>query len=330
MIDLSLTPFSRRSVDIQVLLTAGNFLVVVQLVCIPRLMHLIGVVKLQRAGCLMAIATFLAFSNVGVVSWNNTSLFVALVVMNVCINSSMSAVSLTCLPRSHAYNGGHFVVMMEDVVSGALMCVVVTNNNARFLCLLFLLGLLSPHFVEQSYSTPKFHELSPNPLFTGTTFEFSPQSNTTYPLLQVNIGLTIASTNAVPPHHRGKLSGLYNTAESLGRFTGPVGYATAFAHTISPSAEHWRLVDYHSVFYASAAVMAVVSVLCWRNLTSETMTKPSEPAGAGLTGPVVGVTSTARNLKASDPICLGSETLALEEDAARAGRGKYGSVASAS
>ncbi|CAN0434045.1 unnamed protein product [Ascophyllum nodosum] len=89
------------------------------------------------------------------------------------------------------------------------------------------------------------------------------------------IALSIASTNIVPSHHRGKLSGLYNTAESLGRFIGPVAYSTIYALSISRSALEIVCMDYHFVFYASAALMALLTGLAWRTMTSDILAMPS-------------------------------------------------------
>ena len=81
---------------------------------------------------------------------------------------------------------------------------------------------------------------------------------------------------------RGKLGGLYNTAESLGRFTGPVGYSTAYAWSISPSAmeAYGGWVNFRFVFYVTAAVLVLVGALGWRALTIENMMKP-EVVGGG-------------------------------------------------
>lgn len=73
---------------------------------------------------------------------------------------------------------------------------------------------------------------------------------------------------------RGALSGLYNSAGSLGRFIGPAGFATTFAWSISPSSYHW--VNYSFVFYTSAALSGSVAVLAWQNFTLETLTQPQQ------------------------------------------------------
>ncbi|CAB1097633.1 unnamed protein product [Ectocarpus sp. CCAP 1310/34] len=89
----------------------------------------------------------------------------------------------------------------------------------------------------------------------------------------ITLALSLGSTTLVPSRMRGKLGGLYNTAESLGRFCGPVGYATTYAWSVSPSTLEafggW--VDYHFVFYLSALALVVVGVMAWRTLTVENL-----------------------------------------------------------
>ena len=86
--------------------------------------------------------------------------------------------------------------------------------------------------------------------------------------------MTIASTTMVESDMRGRLGGLYNTSESLGRFLGPAGSAIMFAWSISPSAYDW--VGYHFAFFLAALSMALVTVLAWGTLTEENMKSPSE------------------------------------------------------
>ena len=91
---------------------------------------------------------------------------------------------------------------------------------------------------------------------------------------QVNLSLTIASTTMVHSEMLGKLAGLYNMSESLGRFMGPAGFATVFAWSISTSSPHW--VDCRFVFWAAAAAMALVAFVAWGTLTQEkVMPQPS-------------------------------------------------------
>lgn len=75
---------------------------------------------------------------------------------------------------------------------------------------------------------------------------------------------------------REKLGGLSNTAESLGRFLGPVGYSITYAWSVSASTlqAHGGWVDCRFVFYASAAVLAVVARLAWDTLILENLMKP--------------------------------------------------------
>lgn len=100
---------------------------------------------------------------------------------------------------------------------------------------------------------------------------------------QVLIVMTVASINSFPPQHRGKLSGLYNTAENLGRFVGPVGYSSIFAMSISRLARGGEVedesqmswLDHHFVFYASAVMLTLLAGVGWRALTSEVLEKPA-------------------------------------------------------
>lgn len=89
------------------------------------------------------------------------------------------------------------------------------------------------------------------------------------------LALTVASTSIVPQHLRGKLSGLFMTCESLGRFVGPASFSNVFAWSISPSAPGW--VDFRFVFFLPAAIMAVVVALGWRTFTTEALTRPPGP-----------------------------------------------------
>ena len=73
---------------------------------------------------------------------------------------------------------------------------------------------------------------------------------------------------------RGKMSGMFNMTESLGRFLGPAGFATVFAWSISPSSYDW--IDHRFVFFAAAITMAIVAVLAWGTITHEHVMKPAE------------------------------------------------------
>ena len=84
----------------------------------------------------------------------------------------------------------------------------------------------------------------------------------------------MASTTIVDSGMRGTLGGLFNTSESLGRFLGPVGFATMFAWSISPSSYDW--VEHHFVFIVAALSTALYAVLAWGTLTHENMVSPSE------------------------------------------------------
>lgn len=91
---------------------------------------------------------------------------------------------------------------------------------------------------------------------------------------QVYLALTIAPTTMVPSVMRGKLAGLFSMSESLGRFVCPMGFATMFAWSISPSSYGW--VDHKFVFRFAALSMTVVAVLAWGTITHENMTSTEE------------------------------------------------------
>ncbi|CAM9104883.1 unnamed protein product [Ectocarpus sp. 6 AP-2014] len=86
-------------------------------------------------------------------------------------------------------------------------------------------------------------------------------------LAAVGIALAVASTSIVPSRLRGKLSGLYGTAESFGRFTSAVGSGVLFAWSISSDNLGW--VDHRFVFYSSALALGVATVVAWRTLPAE-------------------------------------------------------------
>eukprot|EP00752_Nemacystus_decipiens_P005353 g4854.t1 len=166
----------------KVLGLTGIILVVLQLGLFPPLIKYVGIVKWQRAGCLLAVPIFLAVPNARFLSWNESSLFAVNVVNNILINCSFGSAMLA---------------------------------------------------------------------------------------------LTVASTTIVPQHQRGKLSGLFMTSESLGRFTGPASFSNVYAWSISPSAPGW--VDHRFVFFLPAAIMAAVLALGWHTFTAETLSKSPRP-----------------------------------------------------
>lgn len=91
-------------------------------------------------------------------------------------------------------------------------------------------------------------------------------------VLQADVGMQLAGTNPVPPRLRGKLSGLFLMAQSIGRTIGPVLFATTFAWSISPEARGLPLVDHRLTFTMAACLIGSVAVLGIRTLTTETMT----------------------------------------------------------
>lgn len=66
--------------------------------------------------------------------------------------------------------------------------------------------------------------------------------------------------------------------ESIGRTIGPAGFAVTYASSISSAA--WNWVDYHFLFYVSAAVLGMAAVLGWQNY-SYCSNSVSRTPGAG-------------------------------------------------
>ncbi|CAN0090137.1 unnamed protein product [Ectocarpus sp. 4 AP-2014] len=92
-------------------------------------------------------------------------------------------------------------------------------------------------------------------------------------LAAVTLAMSVGSTTLVPSRMRGKLGGLYNMAESLGRFLGPAGFAVSYAWSVSPSSSAAGLdwVNFRFVFWASAVLLAMCAVLAWPTLTAENL-----------------------------------------------------------
>lgn len=91
--------------------------------------------------------------------------------------------------------------------------------------------------------------------------------------LQVNLALATSSTTLVPSAMRGKLAGLFNMAENLGRFSGPIGFATMFAWSVSRSSPNW--IGHRLVFFFAAFTMSAVAALAWGTITHKNM-QPEE------------------------------------------------------
>ncbi|CAM9856631.1 unnamed protein product, partial [Ectocarpus sp. 12 AP-2014] len=92
-------------------------------------------------------------------------------------------------------------------------------------------------------------------------------------LAAVTLAMSVGSTTLVPSRMRGKLGGLYNMAESLGRFLGPAGFAISYAWSVSPSSSAAGLdwVNFRFVFWATAVLLAMCAVLAWPTLTAENL-----------------------------------------------------------
>lgn len=122
---------------------------------------------------------------------------------------------------------------------------------------------LRPPFYSAMTSAPRCASFS---LLASQIIYFYPER----PLEeQVSITLAVASTSIVPSRLRGKLSGLYGTAESFGRFTSAVGFAVLFAWSISSTTTGLAWVDHRLVFYTSALALGAVTMVAWRALPAD-------------------------------------------------------------
>ncbi|CAM9968097.1 unnamed protein product [Ectocarpus sp. 12 AP-2014] len=118
----------------------------------------------------------------------------------------------------------------------------------------------------------------------GTLFAMSVASNTLISccLAAMFIALSVASTNIVPAAMRGKLGGLFYTAESLGRFSSAASFSVMYAWSVSSSSYGW--VDHHFVFYVFALALALATALAWRTLTAEMFLERKEAGSVELVG----------------------------------------------
>eukprot|EP00752_Nemacystus_decipiens_P004782 g4353.t1 len=96
-------------------------------------------------------------------------------------------------------------------------------------------------------------------------------------LAAAKLTLSVGSTTLVTSDMRGKLGGLYNMFENVGRFLGPAGFATTYAWSVSPSAP--GLVNFRFVFFAAAAILAAGTILAWGTMTTENLTRNDEGKG---------------------------------------------------
>ncbi|CAN0297475.1 unnamed protein product [Ectocarpus sp. 12 AP-2014] len=81
---------------------------------------------------------------------------------------------------------------------------------------------------------------------------------------------------------RGKLGGLFYTAESLGRFSSAASFSVMYAWSVSSSSYGW--VDHHFVFYVFALALALATALAWRTLTAEMFLERKEAGSVELVG----------------------------------------------
>ncbi len=98
--------------------------------------------------------------------------------------------------------------------------------------------------------------------------------------VQVETAMTLAWTNSVPVHVRGKVGGAFAVVMSLGSVVGPPALSSLMAWSLqTPSGQgndkYWP-VDYHAVFVVEAVLMVVITVLGREALTLESLTLPIE------------------------------------------------------
>lgn len=98
------------------------------------------------------------------------------------------------------------------------------------------------------------------------------------------IALSVASTNIVPAAMRGKLGGLFYTAESLGRSSSAASFSVMYAWSVSSSPSSYGWVGHRFVFYVFALALAMATALAWRTLTAEIFVERKEAAGVELVG----------------------------------------------
>jgi len=97
-------------------------------------------------------------------------------------------------------------------------------------------------------------------------------------VVQVDTALTLAWTNSVPVHVRGKVGGAIAVSISLGSVVGPPALSSLMAWSLGSSSGRANNVftDYHAVFVIEAVLMAVITALGREALTLETLTVPIE------------------------------------------------------
>ncbi|CAM9772920.1 unnamed protein product, partial [Ectocarpus sp. 8 AP-2014] len=182
-----------------------------------------------------------------------------------------------------------FVVVAQLFIFPSVIKIIGAVASMRTGCLLGISTLLA---------TPNAKLFSWN--YTAL-FAASVASATVVNCCLAAVSIALASTSIVPSRLRGKLSGLYGTAESLGRFTSAVGFAALFAWSISSDNLGW--VDHRFVFYSSALALGVATVVAWRTLpaevfgdksTAENVEDAIHDAGLTPTSDPKGITSCSR------------------------------------
>ncbi|CAM9276164.1 unnamed protein product [Ascophyllum nodosum] len=187
-----------------------------------------------------------------------------------------------------AFITGAFMLIGQLAIFPAMIKEIGIATWSRTGCLLAVgASALVPHAKALSWNKASLFAVSAT---SSTLVKFGESA--------VMIALTVGTTCVVPVHQRGKLSGLYSTAENFGRFLGPVSYAIMFAWSISDSAPRW--VDHCFVFYQCAAVMLGVTVLSWNTLTSENLVTPASEGVEKSYGTLDNITTNAEQREGVD------------------------------
>eukprot|EP00903_Cladosiphon_okamuranus_P012516 g11720.t1 len=112
----------------------------------------------------------------------------------------------------------------------------------------------------------------------ATLFAMSVASNSLISccLAAMFIALSVVSTNIVPAAMRGKLGGLFYSAESLGRFSSAASFSVMYAWSVSSSSYGW--VNHGFVFYVFALALAILTTIAWRIFDKDTFAERNEAA----------------------------------------------------
>eukprot|EP00904_Undaria_pinnatifida_P002466 jgi/Undpi1/1221/HiC_scaffold_108.g14135.m1 len=83
---------------LQVLVATGVILTAFQLIVFPPLIVVFGMVKWQSMGCLLGVVTFVTVPNVRWINWNDTGLFILLVITINLVHCALAMVTTFIRP----------------------------------------------------------------------------------------------------------------------------------------------------------------------------------------------------------------------------------------